>query len=820
MHASQQVWLTIVDTHHSWRDFVAAISPRAERSSTSSFTTARQVSTNVCMPCYLFGNLYPPGQFDRPVVTARLGVLPCCAEHYETFCTNCMGHTSEAYGCRVDGLAYGERHDVDSQGRPLPPYSFTCDQCRHGAFEWAVHRILSDCARSGPVYGGQAYQDTAAYDLYVEYARGQATSMAKLAVEELFLIDHTGWKELFPLFWQLQVILYYCLATGYDGFSDSHHAEIRHFDQIVYRIWADDDDSAPAHFTLNTVYRSFQQEVVSGLFHKAGDSNDLRQAFLPPFDYPRDKRLCSILHQTLADFCIETWCNDRVNSGLWVLPSDEIYQYLDHSLSLHSDIDDIAKEATCPQARQPQVNGPVYRAYENNRGRFNLPDPDQPSHRNGQQPFLPPQFMLQKLDSRFADILQIRLSLPLSEIVQVQRLMFGDGAKTESICDNLSLEQILGVLREELAWIEGEMVARAKSQLKAVARTGGSTVVTTEDLEEWRDEFTDQELAQEPRIEVVESAATPVFGVQEGWSSHSSDAELLEVDGEEEDEELVYPPSSTGSVSDGSKEEVPEEQDDEAPSRPSPDSGHTSSSGDSTSTVLITPDESPALVSEVQLADATYATSTAILAVSDMTVSPTSSPKLGKRKSPDDDFMPQLARPRPTTPKGEDERKAEEEVKDEVKLPQTEEETPLREEAYVRPSVPSRQETKSPGVQVIPPSSIMISQEPSPEREVAEVDEERMVSVSPRDNPSPASSHYDSREWEDSSQLSSEVGPVMVPFIPPTWAKLGPGATGIILRAWSGAQEILKECRCTICVRSQKQTMNQILFEDAQLRIA
>lgn len=731
-------------------------------STRSWFLVARETSTNICVPCKLFGENTGSGGCDKAVVTAKLGAIPSCQYHLDTFCTNCM-----CYEPGGRGLETAERQDYDQEGQLRPEYSLLCYSCRVAAIESHILRLLLDCARGGDVLGvNRRWPITTRYKEYTYLAVGQSNLAAKSAVEEMFLIDHTRWTEFEPLFWDIQILLFKCRIMFYQRRIGPSEEDAYHFNSVVHEIWAEDDDTAPRDFDLNSFYSQWLHEMELGIYQDVECQEEIERYHIAArsdeFDLNRvafNRRLCPSLRNTLIDRCIRSWCLDRVNSGLWVMPSDEVRQLVDPAVVIHSGIADMAAASVCPDSAQADGDA-VARAYQEHLGRFIAPD--KAAEPTGRSAFLAPQSILQRMDSLFSDILAARLMTPLNEIVQVYRTVLKDDTQAERHCHGKSLEDILATLHTENVWTEGAMVADVVSKYRApsAARESNSSIRSSGD--------SDQDLPNEPRIEVVQSGTAPAFGVQEGWSSHPeedgvafSPAQDVSSEPSSEPMEDIERPAKRkgmdGASDDGSRA-----------SRPRPGSGSTSTSEDSASTALVTPDESP-VVSEVHVAESDP---TSILSVT--VGSAASSPNLGKRKSPEDDLEP---------------------------------EKPVRRHLALPASPPDIPEQNG------HPYDEDISLDP----DMTALNPEDATALDAEDYASPPS-HIGS---EFSSRMSSVAEPVVVPYVPPKWAELGPGAKEVIHRAWVAAQEVLKDCQCRICVRAETQAVTRMLFEEhGQLHIA
>lgn len=766
-------------------------------------------TTTVCAPCRILDPADPPGTSspDFPTFTS-IGVLQTCEPHYEAFCTNCLSpftHDDPPVG-------YSDANDINESGIKRLEGAFTCRGCRHSALVYALNHELPRCGRSGFLPGVHAsLLNTPSAQDYLLNAEGVASVVARHAVEELFFAQHTRWDEYEADFHALQSLLLKlkCLfyLKGVRGPTPQERAE---YHDLVTRIWSAEYSDFDDEPTLAQFYSDWVVEHGSatyGHYHYKRDVDRYQRStnYLSPF-----------LRKKRVDLCLNSWVNDRVYYGFWIMPSDEIQRKKSVRAPFHSSFLTLAKTSVRP----PDVlqNEHIYAQCI---GRFsdNLFD---------EACLPPPQHILAELDLRFSATLQRRLEIPFSELVEYKRMDLSM-AEAEHFACSVGLPQLLRLLRKEMLWTEGSHKHRPVKAQQSVPdeklETDGNPlsprIEFIKDETHLVGEFAINEVIQEGWLSPTDMGEDP-----DHWSDEDDvhdrepstysdyDVDALDDSDEIEEDEYVRSPAEhqRGSLQGEQaialkpvETDVEREVDDEPPMRPRLGSGRTShSSSDTANTALVTPDDSPDLMAgAIQLMDEEpQASQPAAGDAAPAPASPASSHGR-KRKLPDGDTDSERhARrrssrsPSASSPK---EGKTDHGHRDEDDV--------SRRIVNLTESQPKQQSNDRNALPSAPPTP------PTPVKHVTSAndntknarhwdDEESEGDVISIEDIYFEDIEDDSASSDSGSEADSDIE-YGVPYIPPADVQLGPGATAIIREAWMRASAPLCECHCNICERAK-----------------
>lgn len=786
-----------VDSHPFWPAYLSLLHPDCEVSAAKpSFQLVRRATATVCVPCKMSrsgttgatGTTNPVAKFIT--WTTYTGPVPTCEGHLQRFCAHCLRLAGDPQAPHLN-LAFCDAEDRDELGRKRGKTMFLiCRFCRERAFELPLQRELLECARGG-VFAGRAapFAAVTSAQEYIQLARGTAEQAARKALEEMFLHLNTRWGELLNHMIHFQRVVRSlrasCFHRGRLALTIQEQDLFQRAADAVWGVDVDTDDT-----DCDSWLHRFRHEIETGTYGEEEWRRDIEtMRSSEPFLWP-------VLRDRLTRVCIQQWVMHRVQVGFWVMPHDEVEQLVTGVVK-HDGIEAIARNARHP-SYAPHEPLPLQQL---ERARINY-RPEE-SHRL----FLPSHRLLGMMNEEFAEQFVNRIESPLSEIVEWQKTRYPDWDAAEASCKQTTVPQLLEWLALPEAWVRHGLTSVYKNT-NAPSEAGGETVVSSEGS---------------PRIELVEADPEPQgFVVHDGWVGSDGDADCEDRDSFLDDGDIVLgaddddTDSSTALTTSSAlgkrkSSEEPRELN-ERPSRPRLGSGQTSQSSEvSTSTTLMTPNDSPDLAlaeihspendDEANAAEAQNSTPVAASITGTNTATPGQSPTLCKRKSPDGGG--EEARP-------QQDKEAPKERSDEHcdKKPATNQ-TALHQTAPHQPATH----------QMAPQQAATHQAAPHPKTESLPKTE----SV-----PATPSSDYDILQASDSeSTLSSEDFDdfEVIPWVPGAASELGPAVDELIRHSWYRAYEPLRECRCSICVRAREEETQRVLMLsafgiDGGLRIA
>lgn len=783
-----------VDTHPFWAELVGTFRPdyEAAQGGTVRFNLALASTKDVCIPCMYYTPPEPHAAYTR-MPTAKLGRFPVCRLHYGMLCSHCL-RTSMPNDMGSDTLVLRRpvMGDVDEAGNHRNHDGLTCSHCREKAFNATLGRDLLACSRGGPLLGlNNRWNHSTAYKEHVYFGIGRSDMMARQAIEDWFLMQHTRISSFAEDISQLQHMLRRYKTIFYERRMLSvPPVEVAHLRRLVWTLFEDDD---PA-FEIGRLYRRWTHEMETGMYDEADyrlDVERLRSIFGNSSLWPfiRDKLVLRI---------INLWISDRFLSGYWVMPSDEIEQMLDSTATIHTPLHVIAHQAIRPTDHK-YLPTEQWRS-GNGLFRYNM----MLGHMGDY--YLPPDRLLQILNMRFSEVMTTRLEIAFAEIIPLySRGPYKDYERVEAHLAANKTKEILLQLEQPFAWRETEDAGDGWriNPTSPASDPGGGSVISDEEegsVDEFEnahdaldeDEGVDDDEPKEPRVEVVPTNDhLPEYDIRDGWST-ASDGERDEFDVGEEHEKTSEPSaieSATESIalspSLGKRKASDEEMIDEhRPLRTRLGSGQTSYSGDSTNTALVTPDDSPSLLAEenIKLAeeDATDTTPVAPLAIGEIAASPAASPTLGKRKSPEDDDLTQPPRRPVSLP---------------VSLAPTSEASD-DDMGQVREDKASSGAASTINDEEVMSNTAPCEQSDAPVLQAVAAKVVRSNRVYGSDYS--AASDSESEGSFDTDQIAD------TPFVPPSFALLGPGVDELLESTWYRSLEPLRRCHCAICQRAEK----------------
>ncbi|CAK9784788.1 unnamed protein product [Cutaneotrichosporon oleaginosum] len=905
-------WSQTVKSHPFWGELITTMRPElAGVSGSPTFHTAHMMTKDVCFACRIScpSRRHLKALYRVPALNMR--PLPTCDVHFGQFCSQCLRVQNADLRAEPNHFlrrpVYG---DVDEHGIPRNCEGLLCAPCRDIAFNAALRRDLEACSRGGAVRGlDNPWMQTVAYKEHVFFGVGRSDFMARQAVDDWFLLQHTPYNQLVQEIGTVQAILRKQKVLLYESrVIQSAPLELAQISRIVWSVFDEEDQVA---FDLSRLCRLWVLEMENkayGDYEYRLDVERMRHNMSATALWPW-------LREKAVQRAVELWAQARFLNGYWVMPSDEIEQMLDPSQTVHTPLHEIA----CNVSRTSEYGNPLDR-WHHGTGRFryhsNLPDA---RHRERQiaQQFLPPDRLLQMMNMRFIEVVALRMDAALAEVVRpFTRLPYDEFDRIEAHLDTFTVPQIITLLEEPYPWFEAEdPTGRWPITIfplpPASNVTAASTISEEEEPEEQslakEDDVTsegqqrgagsdvDNKSRQddglpkpshqtEPIVEVVASTddLPNCYGIVDGWSTTSN--EHGEYGAVEDHEDCVSDRSGLESAADwsspSSRLSSLKQSDDEAAShapgqRSRLGSGQTSHSGGSSNTALITPDDSPPLLAHERIRvaeddDATTDT-TPIASLRVITTSPGSSPRLGKRKSPDDDDL--IRPPRNVASIGTPSRPDDWSSRD-TASPATSPRLGKRkspdDDELVRPprkcglngvrsrsaSPSSCDDTEEDGVEGSDKMEQHQGKPTSASTEISGVDQPAVdaamnhgmtkneaklnADAGKRDSESLSikdeglsealSSAQDSpsgvvkvaravgvpegawtRAESECSELYDSLSEASmdsdklaeVPSVPPPWAKLGPGVEDLLESTWYRSRELLRICRCGICMRAK-----------------
>ncbi|KAL1408053.1 hypothetical protein Q8F55_004850 [Vanrija albida] len=827
-------WCAAIDTHPFWTQYEAAINPATSGDdhnnnktgpSLTPYQSARRGTMSVCIPCRLsLRNPYPGHGLQR-VNTTVLGFVASCQFHTEGgFCRDCLREnvlqTPGRDPADPISLRVSDPKDRDITGE-IRGRRYTCHSCRQTVMYSMIRRELIKCARGGYIRGLDVpWHYMAPYHEYVWDGEGASDRQAIRIVEELFLAQHTRWTDWERRMLEVQrelMIVKVCQFENKAANVIRNHIEAVR--QLCNSVWGEENEDM---IDITRLQRAWRQEFETGRYTEREHRVELSR-ILTGEPQPR---LLEYLRTLLQCLCLDRWAYDRVEHGLWVLPSDDVDQVVRPDTQLFTPLREYTLMTFNPLKHdEARFGSHNQQALALGDGQFKWTTPGV---------ILPPERILNIMNEKFTQLLVRRLEIPLATIVEYKRMSCNDDdGGAEKVCDAVQLPDILGLLHNQASWMEGWPFDEAAPPSDAGGDDVVSGTASPASTGSPRIELIEYEEAS-PRIEVIklEADGDDNYGVRDGWSSGVDEEEEEEMMSED-DAPLDYTTpdddewEAASSETDGAEEEEEEMNDQPAqPVRPRlGDRQETSNSseGESTRTALVTPDDSPdLLVGSIELApidadDAvvfTHAPTTPRNVESNDTAM---SPTLGKRKSPGDDDReePPARRRSPQTShsdSGSPTLSLESSLESEDKSPVLVNIGSTPSDGVAAPAAPA----------VAPNTSLPTppSEEPSPK---AERNREAPPPPPPPPRAAPAPTiitmipagvehkiatqriREDSPESDISSQTSdaSWEFPNEAPYVPPRDVQLGPGTTGILTAAWWNACEPVRTCRCSICQRAR-----------------
>lgn len=649
------------------------------------------MTKDVCIPCRFSHPTRPPLKAVYRIPTNKPRAIPACHVHHGNICSHCLRVQSSDFRTEPNLLLRRPVNgDVDELGIPRNQDGLTCALCREVAFTATIRRDLEGCSRGREVRGfDNAWAHTIAFKEHVYFGVGRSDMMARQAIEDWFLLQHTSYYQLLNDIGTVQALLRKYKIQVYETRAMRPPApELAQISRVIWSMFDEEDQNA---FDLPRLYRRWCHEIDNKVY----DEYDYR------LDIDRIRHNLSAaslwpwVRDRVAQRALDLWAQDRFINGFWVMPSDEIEQMLDPSRQIHTPLYEIAQNVsrTSEYGRPPAVD-----PWRSSGGRFRYdvnPLEQRPREQRNAELFLPPDRLLQTMDMRFSEVVGLRMDAALAEIMRSYiRLPYEEYDRIEAHLAAFKVPQLIALLEEPYAWFEVDDASGSwPLTLFPIPPASDATVMSSISEEDEPEEQSFSQLdaqddrdgnndgddlndepskRNEPHIEVITiNDDHPLYyGIVEGWSTTSDERDEFGVPGEHEDRtsERCGMESTADSGAPSPKIGKRKATDDEAPSdhlargpRSRLGSGQTShsGSGESTNTALVTPDESPSLLAEerIQVAEedntATDTTPVATLAIS--TTSPVASPTLGKRKSPDDDDLirpPRRPASIPTPPRG------------------------------------------------------------------------------------------------------------------------------------------------------------------------
>ncbi|WOO78045.1 uncharacterized protein LOC62_01G001598 [Vanrija pseudolonga] len=800
-------WCAAIDSHPFWIQYEATLSPATTDDdqninktgpSLTPYQSARRATMAVCIPCRLsLRNPYPPGRglpgLAQRVPTLLFGPVASCQFHAEGgFCHDCLRENvlSAAGRDSTDpiSLRITDPKDCDVTGE-VRGRRYTCHNCRQAIISAAIERELIMCARGTYVRGLDApWHYTAPFQDYVWEAEGSSERQAKRAVEEHFLGQHTRWNDWERKMLEVQRDLTLLKLFHYECRpANMIRNQIDKVRQFCALVWGEENEELVDFMRLQ---RGWRNDIDSGRYTERDYRLDLARFRAGQ----RDQKLWDYLRLLLHGVCINAWANDRVEYGLWVLPSDDIDQRLMPDKSLFTPLREYALLTFNPLKHEEARFGATNQnALAMGEGQFKFTNPTA---------ILPPERILNLMNEKFTSLLVRRLEMPLSTIVEYKSMSCRDG-EAEKVCEAMQLPDILGLLRDQAGWLEGWPFEPEDPNPGWRPTTRGEDSVTE---------------PASPRIELVkmetddDDVQVERYGIlRDGWSDVEEDDEMMSEDGAslraitpEDDDEWEDASSET----DGPEEEEEETNDEPTghPVRPrlgERNATYNSSEGESTRTALVTPDDSPdLLVGSIQLApidvDDVAVTFAHQVPSTPRNVEPVGamSPTLGKRKSPGDDDReePPARRRSPQTSHGSDAGSTIVSLESEDKSPSL---VSMRsspsEPAVSATAVPAFNKPTLPTPPASEPTNIQKATTPAPAEPAAPA----IIAIQQpvKQNPTPTQQVVqraltpESDDFSSATSTASWDGPNEAAYVPPRNVQLGPGTTGILSAAWWNACE-------------------------------
>lgn len=815
-----------VDSHPFWTQYEATLSPATTDDdqninktgpSLTPYQSARRATMAVCIPCRLsLRNPYPgrglPGQAQR-LPTLLYGPVAACQFHAEGgFCHDCLRENvlSAAGRDATDpiSLRITDPKDCDITG-VVRGRRYTCHHCRQATISAAIERELILCARGDYVRGLDApWQYTAPFQDYVWEAEGSSDRQAKRAVEELFLGQHTRWNDWERKMLEVQRDLTLLKLFHYEcrpaAMIRNQIDKVRQFCSLV---WGEENEELVDFLRLQ---RGWRHDIDTGRYTDRDYRLDLTRFRAGQ----RDQKLWDYLRLLLHGVCINAWAHDRVEYGLWVLPSDDIEQTIRPEKRLFTPLREYALRTFNPVKQEE--------------ARFGANNQDALAQGDGQFKFghtsaiFPPERILNLMNEKFTSLLVRRLEMPLSTIADYKSRTCGDG-DAQKVCEAMQLPDILGLLRNEASWLEGWPFEYEDPPTDWAPAPRTENAVTE---------------PASPRVELVkmdtdddDNVDVDGYGIlRDGWSEDEEEDEMMSEDGASLRE--VTPDNEDDWEDASSETDGPEEEEEETNDEPT---GHlvrprlgerketyNSSEGESTRTALVTPDDSPdLLVGSIQLApidaDDAVVAFAEVVPSTPRNVEPVGamSPTLGKRKSPGDDDReePPTRRRSPQTSHGSDAGSTIVSLESEDKSPSlvSMRSSPSEPAVAVAAAVPVATNNNKPTLPTPQPLS-----EPTPTTEKATapplpnaaVPAIIAIQTPVKHNPTPATQVVQraltpESDFSSATSTASWDGPNEAAYIPPRNVRLGPGTTGILSAAWWNACESVRTCRCSVCQRAR-----------------
>ncbi|WVN90780.1 uncharacterized protein L203_106023 [Cryptococcus depauperatus CBS 7841] len=494
-------WRSAVDSHPFWPEYTLIIEPSRHHSSTISdinsarltpstpsfptlFHRARNSTLTTCLACRLNHpsrlGLYPAVR-KRLTYTSKFGLTPTCEKHANSFCSNCMRESepqanrtpSGSYASNVIPastpsprehastlvLSMANEGDVDEHRQSRAPRALVCSDCRKWAISNEILQVLRECARDGQLRGehtpwlwNERVKD------YVEFNVGTAPEMGYAAVEDQWLMDHTRWDELFETALQLQnhekMLKLQYMRTAEEETQGQRIVRLAKQAELMGED-ADGKETEEEAIELEALYRSWWKELE--------DDDDLDSD-----DEEEDEILNEKYRAKLRIGCLNDYINDRIRYAFWVMPSDEVKKLvfdeqidqIDHPEPLHTSFANIATNSIHPfQSYVPFTYSPKL-AYKEATGIISLvPFTPAPGVNSRLDPFLPPERLLQAMDSTFSEVL-VRRTLPAMEslVKSIRARCNGDDDSAESICEIMQVGNILNRLMAWELWVPKPLV--------------------------------------------------------------------------------------------------------------------------------------------------------------------------------------------------------------------------------------------------------------------------------------------------------------------------------------------------------------------------
>ncbi|BEI96081.1 hypothetical protein CcaverHIS631_0110300 [Cutaneotrichosporon cavernicola] len=877
MRATSSGWYTAVNSHPFWAELITTIRtdlvgiPRGP-----TFYAARAMTSDVCIPCRLSFPMRPPQSASYSMPTDSLGRIPTCQLHWAQICSHCL--RVQPMDVRTEPNLFLRRPvngDVDERGRPRNNQGLLCRPCREVAFNAMLRCGLETSARGGEIRGfDNAWQHTISFKEYVYLGQGRSDEMALQAIEDWFLMHHTNYYQLLTEIGNVQALL-----RKFKMHLFEHHTlqpppyEASQISRILYSMFDEDDQS---DFDLARLYRRWCHEIDNNEYTEIEYRLDIERVRLNL----SAASLWPWIRNKVVLRTIDLWAVERFNNGYWVMPWDEIAQMRDPNKQIHTPLYEIAFHGS-----RASEYGKAYVVdrWRNGGGRFRFnvgPHELRAREQRNVDQFLPPERLLGMKDQRFTEVLSLRLEAAFAVIMRsYTRLPLEEYGRIEAHLATLNVENILALLQDLYPWHEAEDPSgRWPLTLFPLPPASDATVMSSiseeEDPEEQSFAQLDNELhsvqikrddidhdndgddcsndssePREPRIELVATNDNhpSSYGIMDGWITTSDEPD--EFEDAEQHEDRASERSDWDSTADSSspspklgKRKAADDEaqpDVERAPRSRLGSGQASSSGDSANTVLVTPDESPSLLAEERIGVAEVhdaaSDTTPVAMMANSATSPSASPALGKRKSPDDDDLirpPRRAASIPASTRtaasdttdddmGEGHVKADKierrthpvvEIEEgHPKLGLTVEDgmgignAPMDEdtqESETRPSKGSGEPPSSSSNSDRRETGRTPSPDPKQQPDVDQAVDPTAVADATWDG---AASEYSDLMYDSQSEASVDSDRLAeVPSVPATSDLLGPTVRNLILSCFYGSRVNLRACYCSICVRSRK----------------